>query len=140
MAGTDNLIPVRSEEEAREKGRKGGIASGEARRKKKRMKEQLELLLSLDVKHPNARSKMEALGIDEENMDNQMALLVSMLNEGIKGNVNAFNAIRDTLGENPNESEADEENISNFLQAMNPTQDDLDNLFTDEIEEGEDDG
>ena len=31
----ENLEPVRTEEEAREKGRRGGIASGIARRRKK---------------------------------------------------------------------------------------------------------
>ena len=35
MANEQNLKPVRSEKEAREKGRKGGIASGKARREKK---------------------------------------------------------------------------------------------------------
>jgi hypothetical protein len=35
----ENLNPVRSEEEARAKGRKGGIKSGEVRREKKRMSE-----------------------------------------------------------------------------------------------------
>jgi len=34
MANNFNLIPVRNSEEAREKGRKGGIASGIARRRK----------------------------------------------------------------------------------------------------------
>lgn len=37
MSGTDNLKPIQSVEEAREKGRKGGIKSGEVRRKKKMM-------------------------------------------------------------------------------------------------------
>ena len=37
MAGKDNLKPVRSVDEAREKGRKGGIQSGKARKEKKLM-------------------------------------------------------------------------------------------------------
>ena len=45
MANTDNLQPVQSESEAREKGRNGGIASGEARRRKKTMREALEMLM-----------------------------------------------------------------------------------------------
>ena len=36
--GINNLKPYQSEDEAREGGRKGGIASGEARRRKKNMK------------------------------------------------------------------------------------------------------
>ena len=45
MANIENLKPVRSEKEARELGRKGGIASGEARREKATMKKTLEMLL-----------------------------------------------------------------------------------------------
>lgn len=36
-------------EQRRENGRKGGIASGEAKRKKKAMRERLEILLSLPI-------------------------------------------------------------------------------------------
>lgn len=47
--GIKNLIPVQSEEEAREKGRKGGIASGKARREKKDRKQIASELLDLTV-------------------------------------------------------------------------------------------
>lgn len=52
--GYDNLIPAseRSKEEARENGRKGGVASGEARRRKADMKKLLEL--ALQKKAPNS--------------------------------------------------------------------------------------
>lgn len=45
MAREDKLKPVRTKEEARERGRKGGIASGIARREKKTFRATLELLL-----------------------------------------------------------------------------------------------
>lgn len=45
MANIENLKPIQSKEEARELGRKGGIASGEARREKATMKKTLEMLL-----------------------------------------------------------------------------------------------
>ena len=47
MAKEDNLIPFseRSKEEAREMGKKGGIASGKARKEKATMKKTLEMLL-----------------------------------------------------------------------------------------------
>ena len=41
MAKEDNLQVIRSEEEAREKGRKGGVASGRSRRKHKELRELL---------------------------------------------------------------------------------------------------
>jgi len=47
VAGVDNLIPMseRSKEEARELGRKGGIASGVARKEKATLRKTLEQLL-----------------------------------------------------------------------------------------------
>ena len=38
MAGKENLKPVRTKSEARERGKKGGIASGKSRRKKAEMR------------------------------------------------------------------------------------------------------
>ena len=42
-AGLNNLKPIRSEEEARELGRRGGVASGQARRENRDLKKKLEL-------------------------------------------------------------------------------------------------
>jgi hypothetical protein len=45
-----NLIPVSSESEAREKGRRGGIASGEARRRKRSMRDAVEAIMSMPLR------------------------------------------------------------------------------------------
>lgn len=97
----DNLIPVteRSKDEAREISRKGGIASGKARRKKKLMREQMELLLSLPLKNEKVQKKLTEMGIYKKDMDNQMALIASMFAKGLSGDVPAATFIRDTLGE-----------------------------------------
>ena len=103
MSGIDNLIPFseRSKEEARASGKKGGINSGKTRRKKKNMKEALQLLLSLDVKSPKVREQLKALGIGESDMNNEMALMVSMLNKALKGDKGCAEFIRDTSGQKP---------------------------------------
>ena len=105
----DNLIPFseRSKEEARELGRKGGIASGEARRRKKTFKEQFDLLLSLPVnKDGNIGKKIKAvaddLGIPVEELDNQMAMCLNMFSNAMSKNpTKAFEDIQATLGEKP---------------------------------------
>lgn len=99
--GTENLISLtnRTKEEQREIAIKGGKASGEARRKNRNMKECLKMLLSLDVKSPKAREQLKALGIDDEEMTNQMALMVSMLNKALKGDKGCAEFIRDTSGQ-----------------------------------------
>ena len=115
----NNLKPVQSTEEAREKGRAGGIKSGEVRREKKLIKDQLKLLLSLPLKDEKAKKQLQALGIDTENIDNQMAMVISMWNKAIKGDVQAFNSIRDTVGEKPVEKvEANVENKNADISAI----------------------
>lgn len=100
----ENLIPFTSDqnrEEAKKNGRKGGIASGKARREKKLIKEQINLLLSLPLKDEKTKAKFKSLGIDSEDIDNQMAMVIAMWQKALKGDVNAFNTIRDTIGEKP---------------------------------------
>lgn len=84
MANEQNLKPIRSVSEAREKGRKGGKASGESRRNRKALKEELLLLL--------------------EEGDYQKKLCTALIKGAIKsaamGDTKAFNTIRDTIGEN----------------------------------------
>lgn len=49
MANESNLRPIRSEKEAREKGKKGGIASGKARREKADMRKLMDAMLTETV-------------------------------------------------------------------------------------------
>lgn len=106
MANEENLVPFNemTEKEQRKIASKGGKASGEARKKRKLIAAQLELLLSLPLKDEKAKTKLEKLGIDTDNIDNQMAMVISMWNKAIKGDVQAFNSIRDTVGEKPKEN------------------------------------
>ena len=99
----ENLIPFNklTEKEQRELASKGGKASVKAKKKKKNMKEALQLLLSLDVKSPKVREQLKALGISENDMNNEMALMVSMLNKALKGDKGCAEFIRDTSGQKP---------------------------------------
>lgn len=89
--GRENLRPfdTRTEEEQREIRVKGGKASGKARRKKKELKQLLELALSQPDK--------------ETGLDNYTLLTAALLKEGLKGNVKAYEVIRDTIGQKPAE-------------------------------------
>ena len=100
MANEENLIPMdeRSQNEARELGKKGGKKSGEARRRKKDMKAKMKLLLSLQ---PTASQTelLKALGIPEEDADNEMLLLVAMFQAATEDRDNkAFDKVMDVLG------------------------------------------
>ena len=98
----DNLIPAnkRTEEELRKMTRNGGLASVKARREKKKLREMVEIFGSLKVDKKNSRL-MEDLGIDEEYHTRFMQGVVSLFSKANKGDVAAFNAIRDIIGEKP---------------------------------------
>jgi hypothetical protein len=91
MANEENLIPVRTKNEARELGQRGGIASGEARRAKKTMKEMLDYLLEKEIENSRTGEKVTY----------REAILTSCIKKAIKGDVKAAQFVRDTAGETP---------------------------------------
>lgn len=96
-AGKQNL-KVPSSEEARKLGKKGGIASGAARREKKTMRQRLELLLSRK----------------EGDVDTAEAVTLALIEKALSGDVRAYEVIRDTIGEKPTDKV--ESNISGGLE------------------------
>ena len=99
----ENLQPRTelSKEEAKEMGRKGGIASGKARREKKLIKDSIELLLDLPIKNSKIKQQLKELGIDEDEMNNQTAMVIAIYQKALKGDVQAFNTLRDSVGQKP---------------------------------------
>lgn len=89
MTNEQNLR-VPSSEEARELGRKGGIASGKARRRKADLKRAFNTILKADVANENISKQLEALGFEATN---EMALAMVMMQKAMKGNVKAFEQI-----------------------------------------------
>ncbi len=79
-----NLKPVRSKSEARERGKLGGIASGESRRKLKSFRE-----------------------LDTENTtdDERLEMLDALKLKAKRGNLRAFEVYRDTMGMRPKDAE-----------------------------------
>lgn len=118
MANEQNLIPQAHKLTVEEASR-GGKRSAEVRRKRKSMKEQAELLLSLPLKNQKAIKQLEELGVDTENTDNQMAMLVIQWNMALKGDLNALKFLRDMVGEKPKEQVSIDGNItSNPLSGL----------------------
>lgn len=103
MAGIDNLRTP-SSAEARSNGRKGGIASGKARRDKKALKDTLGELLAMPIKEgvSDEIEKIKSIaGIKGKNITMQEAIMVAMLNKAAKGDVRAAEYVRDTIGQKP---------------------------------------
>lgn len=126
MANEQNLIPwnKRTEKEQREYARKGGKKSGEVRRRRKAMKEQMEMLLSLPFKQSEGLDFMKDLGIEEDDLDNQMALIVALYGKALKGDVQAFNTIREVTQDDKTVSQEDRVQIINDLPNEEEEEDD----------------
>lgn len=102
MANEQNLIPFTSEqsrEEAERNGRKGGIASGAARRRKKSLKEAADLYLSLPLRDKRKLNAMIRDGIDVEDADNQMAIIVALAKMAQAGDAKSAKLLFELLDE-----------------------------------------
>ena len=89
MANEQNLRPSEyklSQEEAK----KGGIASGEARRRKRDLRLAMEMLLEKDITDKNGRTVSGA-----------EAIALKQFEKALKGDTRAFEMIRDTAGQKP---------------------------------------
>lgn len=108
MPNEKNLIPMdqRSKEEARELGRNGGIASGISRRRKRSLKEAADLYLSIPVKDKRMLNKIIRKGVDPEDIDNQMAMIIGLTIAATAGDAKAAKVIVDLLGEDAHSEEA----------------------------------
>ena len=99
MPNANNIIPnsERTAEERREIAAAGGRASGESRRRKKSLREAAELYLSLPVANRRAWNKISAEGVDPDDIDNQMAMIIGLTQKAVKGDAKAAKIIVDLL-------------------------------------------
>ena len=108
MPNEKNLIPMdqRSQSEARDFGQKGGIASGVSRRRKRSLKEAADLYLSLPVSDRRVWNKIARRGVDPDDIDNQMAMIIGLTVAATAGDAKAAKVIVDLLGEDAHSEEA----------------------------------
>ena len=160
MAGYDNIrhkgFEHRTTEELREITSRAGKARCAARRRKADFRRTLNLLLTTKIDSPEWTPILEALGLDSTL---ESAVNAAIIKEALQGDVKAYVAIRDTLGQTTKSQEdleeqkirtdrakrardqevgdtgEENENIQSFLKAMNPTEEEMKNIF-DEEEDG----
>ncbi len=99
----ENLKPVRTKSEARERGRNGGKKSGESRRRQAELRKAMNLVLTSKIDHEEWTPLLESLGLDSTL---EYAVTASMVREAMEGNVSAYRAIMDTVGQT-DKSDAD---------------------------------
>ena len=102
MANEQNLMHFeRESERAKECGRMGGIASGEARRRKRTMREAAQQILSgkLVFGDDDTKALLAALGIDVPTNADGIVLVATL--KAAAGDMEAARFVRDTGGELP---------------------------------------
>lgn len=109
MANEQNLIPMdrRSESEARDFGRKGGVESGKARRRKRSLREAADLYLAKEPTDTKVWNALSMAGIDPEDIDNQMAVVVGLSQKAMTGDAKAAKILVDILGKEDGQPQED---------------------------------
>ena len=152
MANNENLIPFdkRTESEQREIRSAGGRASGESRRKKANFRRTLNLLLTTRINEPDITPMLEQMGIESTL---ESAMLAAQIREAMNGNTKAAYFVAQYAGQSSQteaddreqrirtdrakrardqelgKTEAENDGIQSFLQAMAPGESDMRDLF-----------
>ena len=115
MANDENL-KTPTAREARERGTKGGIASGKARREKKAMKETLSVLLSMqlqDGRGADIETIRSISALKGKNISVQEAIMLAQIKKAMKGDTRAAEFVRDASGNKLAESVALSGSVNN---------------------------
>ena len=98
---TENLVPFTSDQ-SREKavanGRKGGIASGEAKRKKRTMREVAEMVATMELKDPKMLAALHAAGF-EDPITNEDAAFFGLIRKAQTGDPAAMKLLAEMRGQ-----------------------------------------
>ena len=115
-----NLKPIKSTEEARERGKLGGIKSGEVRRRKRDMKAELLLVLDEPIKDKKGHK-----------LPPRRALSMTLLKKALSGDLKAIKLLLEIIGELPKDNNfvvADDSLREKYLKS-------LENMYADKVGE-----
>ena len=111
-------------EERAENGKKGGIASGVAKRKKKAMRETLEILLEMPLSNRKYYDIDEIQSFSQlkgKNVSVETAIMIRQVQRALAGDLASAEFIRDTSGQKP----TNEVNVSGELPVVISGENDL---------------
>ena len=101
-----NAFARMTPEQRAENGRKGGLAKREATRRRKEMRETLDILLNMPMKKGKVYSAEEIKSfadLKRKNITIDQAMMITLVQKALKGDLNAIGMVRDTVGEKPTE-------------------------------------
>lgn len=95
--GLKPFTSSQSREKAVENGRKGGIASGIAKRKKRSEKELALMILEAAVKDDDDKHELEGFGITGEDATYYALMLARLIEKALSGDVQAIKEFRNII-------------------------------------------
>ena len=101
-----NAFARMTPEQRAECGRKGAEKANETKRKRKEMRETLDILLNMPLKKGKVYSAEEIKSFADlkgKNITIDQAMMITLVQKALKGDLNAITMVRDTVGEKPTE-------------------------------------
>lgn len=99
-----NAFARMTPEQRAEYGRKGAEKANETKRKRKEMRETLDILLNMPLKKGKVYSAEEIKSFADlkgKNITIDQAMMITLVQKALKGDLNAISMVRDTVGEKP---------------------------------------
>lgn len=121
MANEQNIEPYRFESgsKAREAGRKGGIASGKAKREKKAMRELAKIMLDSPAKGSAVKlARQFGADLDDDDVTNAAAILAGQMVAALKGNTNAARFVVEIVDGASRADAMEEDGLSKSLREL----------------------
>lgn len=115
----DGNLKRPSSEEARELGRRGGIASGIARRRRKALREAADIFLALPLPDKDEVKRLRKLGLDRDDIDVQMGIVARLAQMAMLGDTKAAKLLFDIVGPEPETNYLDATNDDPITQSLN---------------------
>ena len=110
MANEQNLKPFKTVKEARESGRKGGIASGQARKERKTIQKILIEFLNVKCSDSKQFKRIAAkLGIESEKSIKELLTYLAIINTAKNANLDELSKLTKLIGEMPEMNDNNED-------------------------------
>lgn len=117
---TENLKPFNelTEKEQRKITSKGGKKSGQVRAERKKFNELFNNYLDKKITNEQIKQQMLEFGFEDKECTNKNAIVFAQYKEALKGSTQAFIAVRDTMGEKPQEKVNISGQVNNPFEGM----------------------
>ena len=110
MANEENLKPFKTVKEARESGRKGGIASGQARKERKTIQKILNELLNVKCSDNTQFKRIaQKLGLESEKSIKELLTYLAIINTAKNANLDELSKLTKLIGEMPEMNDNNED-------------------------------